>query len=129
MQGELVTAEDAVIPDMVHAVAMWVGSIPDGVLGAVIGVVATQIVTSVSTYRRRRDEYRAPQRAAIAGILAAANELKVSITAALEHSGLSDRDMSDEAVFETQNEFFRHLFRARPGIPDRFPDRCRRALL
>jgi hypothetical protein len=37
----------------------WVGSIPDGVLGAVIGVIATQLVTSVNTYRRRRDEYRA----------------------------------------------------------------------
>ncbi|MGH3676368.1 MAG: hypothetical protein ACRDU5_11645 [Mycobacterium sp.] len=68
------------IGDWLVEAARWVGSIPDGVIGAVIGVIAMQIVTSVSTYRRRRDEYRAPQRAAIAALLAAANGLRVSIT-------------------------------------------------
>lgn len=85
-------------------------SIPDGVTGAIIGVLATQLVTSVSTYRRRRDEYRAPQRAAIGGLLAAANQLKVSISAAVEYSGLSPRETSDEGSLEVLNTFFRELF-------------------
>jgi hypothetical protein len=72
--------------------------------------LATQTVGSVSTYRRRRDEYRAPQRAAIGALLAAANELKVSITAAIDHSGMTDRQTSDDAALEVQNTFLRDLF-------------------
>ncbi len=109
MAGELVTAENGVV-DWLDSVSDFVGSIPDGVLGAVIGVVAAQIVGSVSTYRRRRDEYRAPQRAAIGAVLAASNELKVAITAAIDYSGMSGRQTSDDLVIEVANDFFRRLF-------------------
>jgi hypothetical protein len=98
------------VPGWLTALVHWVQSIPDGVTGAIIGVLATQLVTSVSTYRRRRDEYRAPQRAAIGGLLAAANQLKVSISAAVEYSGMSERQTSDEGTLEVLNTFFRELF-------------------
>ena len=94
---------------MLSSALQFIGSIPDGVMGAIIGVIATQLVTSVSTYRRRRDEYRAPQRAAIGALRAASNELKVAISAAIDHSGMSGRDTPDELVIEVQNEFFRRL--------------------
>ncbi|MCV7214703.1 hypothetical protein H7J51_05315 [Mycobacterium crocinum] len=108
--ADLLTAVGEWVGDVLATAAHWIGSIPDGVLGAIIGVVATQLVTSVSTYRRRRDEYRAPQRAAIGALRAASNELKVAITAAMDHSGMSGRQTSDDAVVEVQNEFFRRLF-------------------
>jgi hypothetical protein len=86
------------IGDWLDEAGRWLGSIPDGVVGAVIGVIAMQIVTAISTYRRHRDEYRSPQRAAIGALLAAANELRIGVTETQDE--VADRLIGVDQAFE-----------------------------
>lgn len=63
----------------------WLGTIPAGIWGALAGAVTARLLTWLAERRRNRDAYRAPQRETIGAIIAAANDMKVSLSDALEH--------------------------------------------
>jgi hypothetical protein len=51
------------------ALVHWLGTVPEGIWGALLGVTGAQLLTWVREYRRNREGYRAPQRAAIGALL------------------------------------------------------------
>ena len=55
--------------------------------------------------------YRAPQRAAIGALLAAGNEMKVSLSDAMEHSGITGRTTSEDAAVQSLNNFLRSILK------------------
>ncbi|BBY77000.1 hypothetical protein MPRF_38990 [Mycolicibacterium parafortuitum] len=87
----------------------WLGTIPAGIWGALAGAVTARILTSLAERKRNRDAYRAPQREAIGAIIAAANDMKVSLSDALEHMGLTGRQTTDDAAVASLNTFLRRL--------------------
>ncbi|MCZ0732314.1 hypothetical protein [Mycolicibacterium iranicum] len=87
----------------------WLGTIPAGIWGALAGAVTARVLTSLAERKRNRDAYRAPQREAIGAIIAAANDMKVSLSDALEHMGLTGRQTTDDAAVASLNTFLRRL--------------------
>ncbi|BBY88460.1 hypothetical protein [Mycolicibacterium tokaiense] len=75
------------------------------IIGGLVGAGVTQLFTFAREYRRNRDGYRTPQRAAIGEIIAASNTLKVCLTDAMEHLGLTGRQTSDDAAAQSINNF------------------------
>lgn len=60
------------------AAVEWPAAILAGIWGALAGATAARILTWLAERERNRDAYRAPQRATIGAIIAAANDTKVS---------------------------------------------------
>lgn len=87
----------------------WLGTVPAGIWGAFAGAVSARILTWVAERKRNRDTYRAPQRGAIGAIIAAANDMKVSLSDAIEHMGLTRRQTTDDAAVQSLNTFLRRL--------------------
>ncbi len=87
----------------------WLGTIPAGIWGAFAGAVTARLLTWLAERRRNRDAYRAPQRETIGAIIAAANDMKVSLSDALEHMGLTGRQTTDDAAVASLNTFLRRL--------------------
>lgn len=87
----------------------WFGTIPAGIWGALAGAVTARLLTWLAERRRNRDAYRAPQRETIGAIIAAANDMKVSLSDALEHMGLTGRHITDDAALASLNTFLRRL--------------------
>jgi hypothetical protein len=83
----------------------WLGAIPEGIWGGIVGVAGAQLLTWVRERRRNRDAYRAPQREAIGAIVAAVNDLKIGVLDALEHLGVGGRQTSDDASAQALNTF------------------------
>ncbi|OBF05339.1 hypothetical protein [Mycobacterium sp. 852002-10029_SCH5224772] len=89
--------------------AEWLRTIPAGIWGALAGAVTARLLTWLAERRRNRDAYRAPQRETIGAIIAAANDMKVSLSDALEHMGLTGRKTTDDAAVASLNTFLRRL--------------------
>ncbi|GAB3029980.1 hypothetical protein GCM10027213_49510 [Mycobacterium bourgelatii] len=87
----------------------WLGTIPEGIWGGIIGVAGAQLLTWVRERRRNRDAYRAPQRDAIATIITGADTMKVALSDALEHMGVGGRQTSDDAAAQSLNNFLTAL--------------------
>lgn len=110
------TRISSAIVDWVSGFGHWLGTVPAGIWGAVAGAVSARILTWLAERRRNRDAYRAPQREAIGAIIAAANDMKVSLSDAIEHMGLTGRQTTDDATVQSLNTFLRRLL----GLDEQF---------
>jgi hypothetical protein len=98
------------------ALVHWLGTVPAAIWGALAGAVIARVLTWIAERKRNRDAYRAPQRVAIGAIIAAANDMKVSLSDALEHMGLTGRQTTDDAAVQSLNTFLRRLL----GLDEQF---------
>lgn len=82
---------------------------PTALWGGLVGSTATYSITWLRERRRTNDAYRAPQREALGGIIAATHELKVATSDLFEVMGLTGSKRSDDAAATSLNTFLRAL--------------------